>query len=77
MRGDRGAKAECCPGGSKEDVQIQGCVNHVREGVGKFLLELAIQRSLTTRVIRVLVGKIHVIGIVSCVFLSMQENYFM
>lgn len=61
MRGGRGAKAECCTGGSREYVQIQGYVNQVKEGVGECLLGLANRRSLMTRVRRVLMGKIDVL----------------
>ena len=48
MKGGRGAKAEHCAEGSREDVQVQGHVNHVRECVGEFLLGLAMRRLLMT-----------------------------
>lgn len=56
MREGRGAETECCLGGHREHVQIQGHVNHARKGVGKCLLGLASRWSCTTGVRIVLVA---------------------
>ena len=56
VREDSGAKAEWCPGSSREDLQIHGWFFQISEGDGQCLLELMVRRSCVTQAGRVSVA---------------------